>query len=103
MSDAHGRFGLVDVLSAGAARAQGVDLEIFLFDDDIDFFGLRQHRDSGRRSVDTAGPFGVGHALNAMHARFEFQFGEGAAAADFGHDFLKAADGAGAFGNHLDF
>ena len=46
--------------------------------------------------------FGVGHALHAVHAGFEFQLGEGAAAADLGDDFLVAAHGAFARGDHLD-
>ena len=46
--------------------------------------------------------FGVGYALDAMHAGFEFQFGEGAAAADFGDDFLEAAHRAFARGDDFD-
>jgi hypothetical protein len=53
--------------------------------------------------VDTAGGFGVGDALDAMHAGFVFQPGEGAAAADLGDDFLIAAHRAFAGGDNLDF
>ena len=35
--------------------------------------------------------FGIGHALDAVHAGFEFQLGESAAAADLGDYFLVAA------------
>ena len=42
---------------------------------------------------------GVGHALHAVHAGLELQLGEGAAAADFGDDFLVAAHGAFAGGD----
>ena len=48
------------------------------------------------------GAFGVGHALHAMHAGFEFELGEGAAAADLGDDFLVAAHAAFARRDHLD-
>ncbi len=37
-----------------------------------------------------------------MHAQFEFELGEGAAAADFGDDLLVASHGAFARGDHLD-
>ena len=58
---------------------------------DIDVFDFGQHRDRRRRGMDAAGGFGVRHALHAMHAGFEFQLGEHAAAAHFGDDFLEAA------------
>ena len=45
---------------------------------------------------------GVGHALHPVHAGFEFQFGERAAALHLGDDFLEAAHGAFAGGDHLD-
>ena len=38
------------------------------------------------------GAFGVRHALHAMHAGFELQLGERAAALDLGDDFLVAAE-----------
>jgi hypothetical protein len=90
------------VLAAGAARAQRVDLEVGFVDFDIDVAGLGQHGDGGGRRVDAALGFGVGHALYAVHARFEFELGEGAAAADFGNDLLEAPHGAFARRNHLD-
>ncbi len=81
MGDADRRFGLVDVLAAGALRAHGVDLQIVVVDVDVDLLGLRQHRDGRGRGVDAARGFGVRHALHAMHAGFEFQLGIDAAAA----------------------
>ena len=45
---------------------------------------------------------GVGYALHAMHAQFVFELGEGAAAVDFGDDFLVAAHRAFARGHQLD-
>ena len=103
MRDADRRFGLVDVLAAGAARAQRVDPEIDVVDGSVDILRLGQHGDRRGRGVDAAGAFGVGYALDAMHAGFEFQFGEGAAAADFGDDFLEAAHRAFARGDDFDF
>ena len=82
--------------------AHGVDLQIRFVDLDVDVLGFRQHGDRRGRGVDAALRFGVRHALHAMHAGFEFQLGEGAAAADFGDDFLVAAHGAFARGDHLD-
>ena len=65
---AYRRFGLVDVLTAGAARAQGVDPQVGIVDVDVDFSRLREHGDSGCRRVDSARGFGIGHALDAMDA-----------------------------------
>ena len=45
---------------------------------------------------------GVGHALHAVHARFELELSKCAAAADLGDDFLVAAHGALVGGNELD-
>src|SRR6185295_14021327 len=45
---------------------------------------------------------GVGHPLHPVYSRFEFQFGERAAALHLGDDFLVAAHGAFAGGNRLD-
>ena len=47
------------------------------------------------------GGFGVGHALHAVHAGFELELGEHAAAAHFGDDFLEAAFAA--FADRQDF
>ena len=69
---------------------------------DVDVLRLGQHGDGRRRSVDAAGGLGVGHALHAVHAGFEFQLGERAAAADFGDDFLVAAHRAFARGHDFD-
>src|SRR6202044_1994763 len=45
VGDADRRFGLVDVLAAGALGAHGLDPQIVLLDVDIDILDLRQHRD----------------------------------------------------------
>src|ERR1700681_3652995 len=51
MGDADRRFGLVDVLAAGALRAHGLDPEIIALDVDIDLLDLRQHGNRRRRGV----------------------------------------------------
>ena len=101
MGDADGGFGLVDVLAAGALGPHGVDLEIVVFDQDIDVFHLGQHRDRRRGSVDAAGRLGIRHALHPVHAGFEFELGEHTPAVDFGDDFLEAAFAA--FADRQDF
>ena len=82
--------------------AQRVDAQIGVVDGDVDVLRLGQHRDGCGRGVDAAGRFGVGHALHAVHAGFVFELGEGAAAADFGDDFLVAAHRAFARGHDFD-
>jgi hypothetical protein len=52
----------------------------------------RQHRDGCRRGVDTARSLGRRHALHAVHARFELEPREHAAARDGGDRLLVAAD-----------
>src|SRR5262249_47203512 len=66
---AYRRFGLVDVLPAGAARAQGVNLQVIVVDVYVDFSRLREHGDSGGRGVGSAGSLGVWHAPGAGGAR----------------------------------
>ena len=91
MGDADGRFGLVDVLAAGAARAHGVDLEVGLVDDEIRLLRDRKHRDGRGGGVDASLRLGRRHALDPMHAALELEAGEYAAARDLGDDFLVAA------------
>ncbi len=95
-------FRLVDVLAAGALCAHRIDLQILFVDVDVDVFGLGQHGDSRRRCMDAPLRLRLRHALDAMHARFEFQLGEDAAPFDLGDDFLKAAHRAFARRDHLD-
>ena len=84
-------FSLVHVLAAGAAGSQRVDAQIGFIDRYVDVLRLRQHCDGCGRGMNAARRFGIRHALNAMHAGFVFELGEGAAAADFGDDLLEAA------------
>jgi len=65
----------------------------FFIDLDVEFLGFRQHRDGRRRGVDTARPLrSPARAGTAVHARFELQSGENAAARDGGDRLLVAAD-----------
>ena len=59
MGHPHCRFGLVDVLAAGAARAQRVDPEIGIVDGEVEFLRFGQHGDGRGRGVNAAGSFGV--------------------------------------------
>ena len=95
-------FGLVDVLAAGAAGAQGIDAQVRIVDRNVDLLRLGQHGDRRGRGVNAAGRLGVGHALHAVHAGFVFELGEGAAAADLGDDLLEAAHRAFAHGHDFD-
>jgi hypothetical protein len=95
-------FGLVDVLAAGAAGAQGVDPEVAVVDRDVDLLGFGQHRDGRRGGVDAARRLGVGHTLHPVHAGLVFHLGESAASLDLGDDFLVAAHRAFAGRHHLD-
>ena len=53
--------------------AHRFDLQILLVDVDVDLLGLRQHGDRRGGRVDAALRLGFRHALDAVHARFEFQ------------------------------
>ena len=85
----------VEILSQseGAAGAHGVGLHLGLVDLDVEILGLGQHRNSCGGGVDAAGGFGVGHALDAVHAALELEPREDAAALDLGDDLLEAAGG----------
>ena len=92
MGDAHRAFRLVDVLAAGAARAEDVDPEILVVDLNVHFFRLGQHGHRRGRCMDAAARFRHRHALHAMHAAFEFELGVGALPFDFQHRVLDAAE-----------
>src|SRR5579883_2750014 len=89
--------------AAGAGRSHRINAQVGLVDRDVDVLGLRQDRNGGGRGVNAARAFRVGHALHAVHARFELELGEGAAALHFSDDLLVAADRAFARRDHLDF
>src|SRR5665213_909065 len=90
--DAHRGVRGVHALATGSRRAEDVDAQILLLDLDVDLFGLRQHRDRGRRSVDAPLILRGGHALHAVHARFPAQTSERAVAFHLEDRFLEAAE-----------
>jgi hypothetical protein len=74
MGEAHGRFRAVDVLAAGAAGAEHVDLEVLLGDVHID--GVVQFGadvDGGEAGVAALGGVEGGDAHQAVHARLRPQ------------------------------
>ena len=100
--DAHGGVGLVDVLSARAARAVGVDAQVGRVDlHGHGLVGLGQHGDRAGAGVDAALRLGGGHALHAMAARLEAQVAENVVADDAHHHFLVAAEFALALAHDL--
>ena len=91
VGDAHGRIGLVDVLSARARGAVGVDAQVGRVDVDVfHFIGFRHHRHRAGGRVDAALRFRGRHALHAVAARLEFQLGI-CAIADDTHDHFAVA------------
>ena len=90
--NAHGGFGFVDMLAAGAGGAIDIDAQIAFVDLHVDFLDFRQDRDRYGAGVDAALGFRGGDALHAVHAGFEFEFGEDGFAGDFGDTFLQAAE-----------
>ncbi len=96
MRDADGGVGLVDVLAAGARRAEGVDAQFGGIEvRGFDFIGLGQDGHGARRGVDASLRFGGGHALHAMHAGLELEARECAGARDAADDLAIAAVFAG--------
>ena len=90
--DADRRVGLVDVLAAGAGRAERVDLQIGRIDFDVvDLVDFGQDRDRCGRGVDASLRFGFRHALHAVRAGLELEPRERALAFDARDDFLVAA------------
>ena len=73
VGDAHGGFRLVDVLAAGAARADHVDAQVLGLDIDIDLLGLGQHATVAAEVWMRPLASVFGHALHAVHARLELQ------------------------------
>ena len=92
MCHSHGGRDLVDVLTAGAARMEDIDLEIAFVDVDFDFLNGGQHRHRRRRCVDTPLRLGGRHALHAMRATLVLQAGVCATAMHLEHHFLNTAD-----------
>src|SRR6185295_4742828 len=80
--EAHRARRLVHVLSAGAARAVRVHLDVRRVDVDLDLLHLGKDRDRGRGRVDAPLRFGLGDALDAVAAALVAQLAKHALAAD---------------------
>ncbi|VXB95231.1 hypothetical protein BREVUG8_70089 [Brevundimonas sp. G8] len=91
VGDAHGGIGRIDVLTARAGGAEGVDADVLVVDFDLDVLDLGQDRDRRRRGVDAPLRLGRRHALHPVDAALELQPAEHAVAGDRGDDFLVAA------------
>ena len=84
MGDAHRRIGSVDVLTAGAGGAVGVDPQVLFLNLDLNrIVDYRKHPDTGKTGV-PAGRAVIGRdAYQAMDATFGFQPAIGVMAGDF--------------------
>ena len=78
VSDSHRRIGGVDVLSALAAGAVGVDANVFRLNDDVDaVIDFRRDEDAGKRCVTALGLIERRDAHQAVDADFALQESEG--------------------------
>ena len=98
----HGRIGSVDVLTAGAAGAIDIDLDIVIVNLDIHLVRLWQHSDGGGAGVDAPARFRDGHPLHAVDAAFKLQLGKNARPGNICDHFLEATDFIGVGRDHLD-
>ena len=89
--DAHRGIGHVDVLAAGAARAERIDAQIVRLDIDLDLVvHLRVDEDGGERRVPPRIGVERRDAHQAMHADLGLQHAVGVVAVDFEGDRLDA-------------
>ena len=103
MRDAHRGIGLVDVLTAGARCAKGVDTKLSRIDRDVgNRVGFRKHRHRARGSMNAPLRFRLWHPLDTMPARFELELGIGALPDDSRDDFLVSAHLAGTLRNQFE-
>ena len=101
--NAHRGVGFVDMLTAGARGAKGVDAQLRGVDVDVlDRIELGQDRHRHRRGVDATLRFGVGYPLHAVRAGLELQFRKYVRADHPANDLAEAAMLAGVFAEHLD-
>ena len=96
------RVGLVHVLAASAAGAEGVDAKLRRVDRDLGrFVGLGHHGHGAGAGVDAALRLGGGHALHAVAAGLESQLLVHPLAFHPDDHFLVAAQVAGAFAHQF--
>jgi hypothetical protein len=81
--DAHRGIGGVDVLSALAAGAVGIDADVFGLDDDLDaLVNFRRYVHAGKRRMAALGLIERRNAHQAVHADFALEKSEGVLAID---------------------
>src|SRR5712671_2697182 len=101
MRNAHSRFHFVDVLTALAARAEGVDAQIFGANSDFDFVvHFRNDEDRSERSVAARGLVKGRNANEAVHAGFADQHSIGVFTGELDGGVLYAGFFAGSFVEH---
>ena len=91
MDETHGGIGGVDGLTAGAASAKNLRLDIAHIQLHIDLIHLGEHGDGGGAGVDAPLALRCRHSLHAMHAALVFEAAEGALALDLEGDVLEDA------------
>ena len=92
MGNTNGALRLVNVLSARAAAAVGVYLQVLVryFDINVGRFGKNRNRNGA--CVDTPLAFGIGNALNAVNAAFKLKLAVRAVANHRKRAFLQSAE-----------
>ena len=102
VGDADRAVGLVDVLAAGAAGAEGVDAQLARVERHLfGLVGLGQDGDRAGAGVDAALRLGRRHALHAVAARLELQRRVDRVALDADDELLVAAEVARALRDDL--
>ena len=89
--DADSGRGLVDVLAAGAGRAERVDAQILRIDIEVKLLRFGQHGHRCGRGMHAALTLGLRHALDAVYAALELEPRIHAVACDAEHDLFIAA------------
>ena len=98
MGDANGGIGFVDMLSARAGSAIGINAQIGGIDGNrFHVFAFRENGNGSGAGVNASAAFRFRHALHAVRARFKFERGIDVFATDAADDFFIAAVFAGIF------
>ena len=92
MCHTDGAGGFVDVLTARAGGAEGVDAQVLHVQRKVHLFGLRHHGHGGRRSVDAALRLRLGYTLHPVDAALVLEAVVGAPAIDRKDGFLGSAE-----------
>ena len=90
VGNADGGLRLIDVLTACARGAIGVDLQLGGVDSELHLFCLGHDRHGGGRGLNATRGLRLRDALDAVGARLELQAGIGACALHGSHHFLHA-------------